>query len=331
MRAIQVHDWTPPDQLKACDVADAVAAAGEVLIRVQAAAISHSLSLLVQGKYQRKPAFPFVPGNTVAGTVVSTGPGATRFKPGDRVLASLEHGGLAELAVTHEDSTWSIPPGLPFADATTFNTSYNSVAAALTWPGLLELRPGQSMLVTGAAGGVGTAAVQIGQLLGARVIAAAGSEAKRAYALRQGAHAAVSAEPGTLKEAVLKVHGGRGVDAALEPVGGTVFDAALRCLVQGGRILPIGFASGVVPQIPANLLLVKNITVCGLYMGYYKIDARARHAARVRALFTQLGAWWEQGLIKPHVAAEFSLDALPAAFAQVLDREHLGHVVIAMT
>ncbi|MES2975165.1 MAG: NADPH:quinone oxidoreductase family protein [Pseudomonadota bacterium] len=328
MRAIQITEWTSPERLQVSEIAPPACGGEEVLIRVHAAAVSHSLSLLIAGKYQRKPAFPFVPGNTVAGTVISTGARAGRFRVGDRVLASLEYGSLAEQAVAHEDNTWPIPPGLPFPEATAFNSSYNSVAAALTWPGLLEAGPGKTLLVTGAAGGVGTAAVQIGRLLGARVIAAASSEAGRWHALHNGAHEAVDAGPAVLRDAVRQLTAGEGVQAVLEPVGGAVFDAALRCLAPGGRILPIGFAGGVVPQIPANLLLVKNITVCGLYMGYYKIDARARHAARMRELFALLGSWWEQGLIKPQVGACFSLDEVPAAFARVLDRAHRGHVVV---
>ncbi len=328
MQAIQIHEWTDPSQLQASEVDPPACGPDEVLIRVHAAAVSHSLSLLVQGRYQRKPALPFVPGNTVAGVVQATGEHARRYRVGDRVLATLEYGGLAELAVAHEDNVYALPEGIGFAEATTFNASYNSVAAALTWPHLLAVQPGQSLLVTGAAGGTGTAAVQIGRLLGARVIAAASTGERRAIALRHGAHEAVDADPATLRDAVLQANGGRRVDAALEPVGGAVFDEALRCIAPGGRILPLGFAGGTVPQIPANLLLVKNITVCGLYMGYYKIDARAEHADRMRALFAQLGQWWERGLIRPEVGACFALADVAAAFARVLDRGQTGHVVI---
>jgi NADPH2:quinone reductase len=259
--------------------------------------------------------------------VIAVGSDVTRLRVGDRVLASLEQGALAEQAVANQDNVYAIPARMPFAEATTLNASYNSVLAALTWPHLLDLQPGQSLLVTGAAGGVGVAAIQIGRLLGATVIAAASTPAKRALALQEGAHHAVAADPETLRDAVFDAHGGP-VQRALEPVGGAVFQQVLRCMAPEGRVLPIGFAAGEIPQIPANLLLVKNITVCGLYMGYYKIDARARFAERMRALFAQLGHWWEEGKIRPMITGRHPLENVPAAFAQVLDRSNSGHVVI---
>lgn len=333
MRAIEIKEWTAPEHLRSTEVAKPMCGPGQVLVRVHAAAVSHALSLLVQGKYQRKPALPFVPGNTAAGTVAEVGAGVSRWTVGDRVLASLEQGSLAEYAVAHENNVYAIADGMDYATATALNTSYNSVAAALTWPHLLNVQAGQALLVTGAAGGVGTAAIQIGRLLGATVIAAASTEAKRAHALQQGAHHAVDSSPAALPglaAAVKAAMAGEGVHAALEPVGGAVFDAALRCVAPGGRILPIGFAGGSIPQIPANLLLVKNITVCGLYMGYYKIDARDRYADTMRALFAQLGTWWAQGLIAPVIAATLPLDRVADAFALVLDRAQTGHVVLTL-
>ncbi len=327
MRAIEIRHWSKPEELAISQVATPACGPDEVLIRVHAAAVSYSLSLLVAGRYQRKPTLPFVPGNTAAGEVLEVGSAVTRLRPGDRVLASLEQGALAEQAVAHQDNVYAIPAKMPFAEATTLNSSYNSVAAALTWPHLLGVQPGQSLLVTGAAGGVGIAAIQIGRLLGATVVAAASTPAKRALALQEGAHHAVAADPETLRDAVLRANGGP-VQRALEPVGGPLFQQVLRCLAPEGRVLPIGFAGGDIPQIPANLLLVKNITVCGLYMGYYKIDARAEHAERMRALFAQLGRWWEEGKIRPAIAGRHPLDKVPAAFAQVLDRANTGHVVI---
>lgn len=329
MRAIQIHQWTRPEDLRETDAPGPSCGVGEVVIDVHAAAISHSLGLLVQGQYQRKPAFPFIPGNTVAGIVSATGEGATRFRIGDRVVASLEMGGLAAQAAAHEDNVFAIPEGMPFDEATTLNTSYNSVAAALTWPHVLNLQAGQALLVTGAGGGTGTAAVQIGKLLGARVMAAARSDARRQRALRHGAEWAVDADPATLRDAV-REHLPEGVDAAIEPAGGALFDAALRCMAPMGRIVPLGFAGGDVPQIPANLLLVKNITVCGLYMGYYKIDARAEHAGRMRALFTTLGDWWSQGLIRPEIGLRLPLAEVSNGFAWLRERAHTGHAVIDM-
>jgi NADPH2:quinone reductase len=327
MRAIEIRHWSTPEELAVGKVAAPVCGLDEVLIRVRAASVSYSLSLLIAGRYQRKPTLPFVPGNTAAGEVLAVGGAVTRLQPGDRVLASLEQGALAEQAVAHQDNVYPIPAKMTFAEATTLNASYNSVAAALTWQHLLGVQPGQTLLVTGAAGGVGIAAIQIGRLLGATVIAAASTPAKRELALQHGAHHAVAADPESLRDAVWRANGGS-VERALEPVGGAMFEQVLRCLAPEGRVLPIGFASGEIPRIPANLLLVKNITVCGLYMGHYKIDARTEHAQRMRALFTQLGAWWEEGKIRPLISGRYPLEKVPAAFAQVLDRANTGHVVI---
>lgn len=330
MKAVQITHWTDPGQLVVSDIPPPLPAPDQVLIRVHAAAISYSLSLLIAGRYQRKPQLPFVPGNTVAGTVEAIGAEVTRWKSGDRVVASLEFGGLAEMATAHEDNVYPIPAAMPFAEATTLNTSYNSVAAALTWPHLLAVEPGQSLLVTGAGGNIGIAAIQLGRMLGATVIAAASSDAKRERARFEGAHHTVDCKADSLRDAVLAIGSGEGVQRALDPIGGAIFDQVLRCLRPQGRVLPMGFASGEIPRIAANLLLVKNLTVCGLYMGYYKIDARAEHAQRMLALFEQLGRWWESGSIRPAISARHALDEVRPAFARVLQRENIGHVVIEL-
>jgi NADPH2:quinone reductase len=327
MRAIQIDTWCEPEHLRVSQVPEPVVSQCGVLIRVRAAAVSHSLALLIAGRYQRKPSLPFVPGNTVAGEVVATGAAVTRWCVGDRVLATLEQGGLAEYAWADEDNVYAIPPGLPFAEATTFNASYNSVAAALTWSHLLGVGQDHTLLVTGAAGNVGIAAIQIGRLLGAKVIAAASSPAKRARALDEGADLAIDGRAAALRDALWTACP-EGAHRALEPVGGDVFGQVLRCLRPEGRVLPIGFASGQIPSIPANLLMVKNISVCGLYMGYYKIDARRDQADRMQDLFRQLGRWWESGGIRPVVADRFPLEETARAFACVLDRNTIGHVVV---
>ena len=329
MKAIVVKEWCEPGDLRASAVAEPHCGAEDALIRVAAAPVSYSLSLLVAGRYQRKPALPFVPGNTVAGTIEAIGASAGRgFRQGQRVLASIEQGGLAEFAVAHAANVYPIPDAMGFAEATTLNTSYNSVLAALTWPRLLDLRPGQTLLVNGAAGGTGTAAVELARHLGATVVASASTEAKRERALSCGAHHAVGAEPDRLKERVMALTGGDGVDAVLDPVGGETFTQSIRCLAPGGRIVPLGFASGKIPEIAANLLLVKNIAVCGLYMGYYKIDARERFEPQVRALFARLGELFAEGAIRPRVAARFRPEQIADAFATVLDRATMGHVVV---
>lgn len=328
MRALLVQEWTTPAGLLAVELPVPQPGPREVLVRVRAAAVSYALSLLIAGRYQRRPTLPFVPGNTAAGEVVACGPGATRFAPGARVLVAIEQGALAEYALAHEANAYAIPAGLDFPHATALNTAYNSALAALSWPHLLGLQPGQALLVHGAGGGVGSAACEIARNLGAAVIATAGSEAKRAHALACGARHALSPEAGSLKARVMALTGGEGVHAVLDPVGGALFRESLSCLRPEGRICPIGFAGGEIPQVPANLLLVKNIAVCGLYMGWYKIDARDGQETRMRALFDRLGTWFEEGRIVPRLAGRFPLERVAEAFDLVLDRGHIGHVAI---
>jgi NADPH:quinone reductase len=330
MRAIQIREWTSPDALRVSEITPPFCGPSDIRIKVAAAPVSYALSLLIAGKYQRKPPLPFVPGNTAAGTVIEVGAGTSRFKVGDRVLASIEFGGLAEEAIASEANVYPIPNALSFARATAFNTSYNSVLAALTWPHLLNVQPGTWLLVHGGAGAAGSAAIEMAKHLSGRVIATASTEAKREFARSRGAHHVIPSDAGMLRDRVIDIMGGDGVDCVLDPIGGDLFAQSLRCLRPEGRILPLGFAGGVVPQIPANLLLVKNITVCGLYMGYYKIDERDRFEPRIRAIFDRLGNWFEAGVIDPVVAAHYPLERISEAFAKVLDRDHIGHVTVAI-
>lgn len=330
MHAIVINAWTPPERLVVADAPLPECGHGQVRIRVQSAAVSYSLSLLVQGKYQRRPPFPFIPGGAAAGYIEAAGAGVTRFRLGDRVIASLELGGLAEYAVVPEANAYAIPDALAFSTANALTTAYNSVLAALTWPHLLDVKAGQTLLVHGGAGGVGTAAIEMGRALGATVIATASSEAKRAWALAHGATHAIASEAAQLRDAVLQLTAEEGVHGVLDPVGGQLFLESLRCLRPEGRIVPIGFASGQIPQIPANLLLVKNISVCGLYMGYYKFNARERYEMQVRKVFDTLGDWVVSGAIKPETTATFALRDIRLAFATVLSREHIGHVAVVM-
>ena len=328
MRAIRIEQWCTPDALRVVDVSMPQCSREQVLIQVRAVPVTFSLWLLIQGKYQRKPTLPFIPGSFVAGEVVECGKDATRFRPGNRVIAALDTGGCAEYVAAPQLNTYAIPDALPFDRANALNTAYSATLAALTWPHMLGITSGQQLLVLGAAGGVGTAALEIGGILGATVIAAASTAPKRAWASRHGATHVVEAEPSTLRDRVMAVTGGDGVDAVLDPVGGALFNEALRCLKPEGRLATVGFASGEIPNIPANLLLVKNIVVCGLNMNHYKVSAGKRHESRVRALFETLGHWYEEGRIDPAIAARFPLEQAPKAFATVLDRGHLGHVAL---
>lgn len=332
MRAVVINEWTQPHDLVVGTAPVPDCGETDVRIAVQAAPVSHALGLLVRGQYQRKPAFPFIPGNTAVGRVVQVGARAQRgLRVGQMVVASMESGALAEQAVAPAVNTYPLPEGVDPAAATALNTSHNSVLAALTWPRLLDLRPGDWLLVHGAAGGAGSAAVEIGRELGVRVIATASGAARRDWVRDLGATAVLDPDPAELRAAVMDLTGGAGVDAVLDPVGGELFTQSIRCLRPGGRIVPLGFASGTIPQVAANLILVKNISVCGLYMGYYKIDARDRFEGEVRQIFDRLGTWLAAGKIRPLVAARLPLDQIARAFDLIADRSRIGHVVLEPT
>lgn len=332
MRAVLCRDWRPFEDLEIADLPDPTPPENGVVIDVKAAGVSFATSLVVQGKYQRKPPLPFTPGTEVAGVVESVGPKATRFKPGDRVFAVIDWGGLGEKVATQEVTVYPMPAGATFAEAISFTNSYGTSAAALTWPHLLNVQAGETLLVHGAAGGVGIAAVEIGKILGATVIATAGSAEKLEAARAHGADHAINYREADFRKSVLEITGGKGVDACYDPVGGDVFLQSLRCLAVEGRISPIGFAGGDIQQIPANLLLVKNIAVVGLNMGYYAgwspYDARHESEARLRPLMAQIAAWREAGEIRPAVAGTFPLDGFKQAMAMVLGRQSIGRVAI---
>lgn len=332
MRAVYCRDWRPFDDLEIAELPDPAPPEAGLRIAVKAAGVSFATSLVVQGKYQRKPPRPFTPGTEVAGIVEAVGPKATRFKPGDRVFAVIDWGGLAEKAAALEVNAYPMPAGMDFAPAISLTNSYGTSAAALTWPHLLNVRSGETLLVHGAAGGVGIAAVEIGKILGANVIATVGSADKMAVVKAHGADHVINYRETAFREAVLDITGGKGVNAVYDPVGGEVFAESLRCMAVESRIMPVGFASGTIPTIPANILLVKNITVTGLNFGYYTgwspHDARYESEPRLRPLMEQLAAWHSAGLIRPEVAGVFPLEGFRDAMAMVLGRQAIGRVAI---
>lgn len=334
MQGVLVRDWMPFEQLRLEDVPDPVAGSGEVLIRTQAAGVSFATSLVVQGKYQRRPPLPFVPGTEIAGVVDEVGEGVSRFRPGERVCAVLDWGALAERASVKAVNVFALPDGLEFARAIAFTNSYATSAAALTWSHLLNVGEGDWLLVHGASGGVGLAAIEIAKILGAHVIATAGSQAKLDTARAHGADHVINYRETPFREPVLELTGGLGVNAVYDPVGGEVFAQSLRCMAPEGRIMPVGFAGGDIPQIPANLLLVKNLTVCGLNMGYYygwsPRDMRDAYEARIRALMERLFEWFRAGHIRPELAAAYPLARFQDAMADVLARRAIGRVAVVM-
>lgn len=334
MRAVVVDEFKPFDQLELHEWPSPVPGPKEVKLKTQAVGVSFAESLLVSGQYQRKPPLPFVAGCEVSGVVMDTGPGADRFRPGDRVCGLIDWGSMAEESVAQEVSLHRIPDGMSHVEATCIPGSYSTTTAALTWPNLLRLQASESLLVHGAAGGVGLAAVEIGKILGATVIATASSTEKLDLVRAHGADHAINYREQNFRERVLEITGGRGVDAVYDPVGGDVFMQSLRCMAPEGRIMPVGFASGDVQSIPANLLLVKNLTVCGLNLGYYfgwsPNDVRYEHEDMMRGLFQRLFDWHTEGKIKPAVSHILPLSRFREALQIVLTRRSRGRVALAL-
>lgn len=323
MRAVLCRNWGAIDDLTIAEVPPPAPSAGEVLIAVKATAVNYADAIMVAGRYQTKPPLPFSPGLETAGVVAACGEGVTRFAPGDRVMAILAYGGLAEMAVAPETETFAIPAGMSFDEAGGFPIAYISSHVALRWQGRLE--PGETLLVLGAAGGVGLTAVEIGKAMGARVIAAASTPEKLAVARERGADAVVNYAIENLTERVMALTSDRGVDVCFDPVGGALFDAALSSLGWGGRILLVGFVGGV-PQIPANRLLVKHRAALGSSLRYFRWHAADKLARSVDELL----GWYGEGTLRPCVTHRLPLEDSVAALRLLTDRKAHGKVIVVM-
>ena len=334
MKAMICRQWGGPEDLRLEDVERPPLASGQVRIAVRAAGVSFAATLVIAGKYQRKPPLPFAPGTEVSGVAIEVDAACKRVRVGDEVVAVLDWGGLAEEAVAHEVNVFPKPKNVGFVEAIALPISYPTSAGALTWPMALDVRKGQTLLVHAAAGGVGLAAVEIGKILGATVIATAGGARKAAFAKAHGADHVIDYGTSDFRTEVLKLTDGRGVDRIYDPVGGEVFAQSLRCLAVEGRVCPIGFASGTIPQIPANILLVKSIAVMGFNYGYYvgwsPHDARFEQADRTFSLMERIRGWCEAGLCRPHVDRTFRLDQAAEAMHALLERSVTGRVAIAL-
>lgn len=298
--------------------------AGEVLVRIHACGLNFADLLMLDGKYQDTPPAPFTPGMEVAGTIAALGPGVAEtvaLHPGARVAVFCGHGGLARYGVFPAARCIPLPEGMPFAHAAAFQVAYGTSHLALDHAA--RLRPGETLLVTGAAGGVGLTAVEIGKRLGATVIASARGDDKLRIAAAAGADHLIDSDVGDLRDAV-KALGG--ADVVYDAVGGDTFRAALRATRPGGRMLVIGFAAGEVQQIPANLLLVKNVSVIGFYWGGYRSFAPETLDASLATLFD----WYRAGWLRPHVGAELPLARVLEGFEMLRTRRSTGKVVITM-
>ena len=294
----------------------------EVLIEVAAAGVNFADTLIVRGQYQEKPEPPFAPGLELSGTVARIGDGVSTVAPGQRVMALTGLGAFAEYAVARQSDLFPLPDEMDFETAAGFAVTYGTAHGALRWHA--DLQPGETLMVHGAAGGVGLAAVECGKAMGARVIASAGGSEKLQVARDHGADDTIDYRREDLKTRMRDLTDGRGVDVVFDPVGGSVFEASLRATAWGGRLVVIGFAAGEVQQIPANILLVKNVSVHGMYWGSNRKMAPDRLAAQ----FAELFAWYKAGRIKPYVSKSYPLEQGAQALADLRGRKTSGKVVI---
>jgi NADPH2:quinone reductase len=322
MRAVLCKELGGPEKLVIENVPPPPIRPGTVRIAIHAAGVNFADTLLISGQYQDRPPLPFIPGMEVAGVVSELGAGVSTLKVGDRVLSSVGRGAYAEEVVVEADSAHSIPAAMDFVTAAAFPVAYSTSHGAFAWRG--RLRAGESVLVLGASGGVGLTAVEIAKAMGATVIAAAGSAEKLAVAKRAGADHLIDYTREDLRERVKALTSGRGVDVVYDPVGGDAFDQSLRSIAWEGRIIIIGFAAGRIPQIPANLVLVKNIDIIGFFWGSYR-----RHKPQLQAeSFQQLFRWYEEGKLKPHVSHRLPLAEVTQALELLKTRKSTGKVVL---
>lgn len=322
MKAVLCKSWGLPDTLVVEELPDVVPSPGEVAIDVQAAGVNFPDVLVIQNKYQFKPELPFTPGSELAGVVRSVGEGVSQFKPGDKVLAFVSQGAFAQQIAVPAKMLMPMPPGLDFDTAAavtlTYGTSHHAVVDRA------QLKAGETMLVLGAAGGVGLAAIEIGKALGARVIAAASSDEKLVVCKQHGADATINYSTQDLREAVKEATGGKGPDVIYDPVGGIYAEPAFRSIAWRGRYLVIGFANGEIPKLPLNLPLLKGASIVGVFWGEFAKREPKANLAAIRELMT----WMAEGKIKPHISGRYALVDTPRALNDMAARKVTGKVVI---
>lgn len=322
MRAILCLQWGSPELLRVGNAVRPRPGNGEVLIEPRAWGVNFADLVLISGNYHLKPPFPFIPGMEVAGEIVSVGHSVGALKVGDRVAAYVDTGGYAERVVASAAATIPLPSGMGFEAGAAFSVTYGTAYVALHHRA--HLRAGETLLVLGAAGGVGLAAVELGRHIGAIVIAAASEDAKLKVAGEHGAHALINYKSSDLREQVLNLTKGQGVDVVFDPVGGDAFDTALRCLAFEGRIVVIGFASGRIPLASAGRLLIKGGAVIGSSLTF-----TLRHRPDVIAsAYADLTRWYSAGVIRPSVSRVLPFEHAADALRLVADRKSTGKIVL---
>ena len=322
MKAVLCKAWGLPDTLVVEELPDLVAGAGQVVIDVKAAGVNFPDVLVIQNKYQFKPELPFTPGSELSGVVRAIGDGVSNIKVGDKVIAFIGHGAFAQQVVAPAQAVMPTPPGMDFDTAAaitlTYGTSHHAVVDRA------QLKAGETMLVLGAAGGVGLAAIEIGKALGARVIAAASSDEKLAICKEHGADLTINYSTQDLREAIKAATDGKGPDVIYDPVGGIYAEPAFRSIAWRGRYLVVGFANGEIPKLPLNLTLLKGASLVGVFWGEF---AKREPKANLAAMRELIG-WLAEGKIKPRISGRYALKDTAIALNDIAARKVTGKVVI---
>lgn len=324
MKAVLCKAFGPPESLVLEEVDAPTAGPGQVLIDVHASAVNFPDVLMIEGKYQNRPPFPFSPGGEIAGTVAALGEGVTGLAVGDRVFGGIGVGGFAEQVAVPATAMRPMPDAMSFAKASGISTTYGTSYYALKQRA--DLKAGETLLVLGAAGGVGLAAVELGKAMGARVIAAASTDEKLAIARKAGADELINYSDGELKDKVKALTDGRGADVIYDPVGGDLFDQCMRSVAWYGRVLVIGFAAGDIPKVPINLILLKSCQVVGVFFGAWS----GRFHEEAAENFEEILDLYNNGRIDPLIGAEYPLEDYAKALRDLSERRAIGKVVVAV-
>jgi NADPH2:quinone reductase len=322
MKAIVCNAWGLPDTLVVEELPDLSPAPGEIAINIEAAGVNFPDVLIVQNKYQFKPTLPFIPGSELAGVISAIGEGVTHYKVGDKVIAFAGQGAFAQQIVVPAQAVMPIPPGMDFDTAAAITLTYGTSHHAIV--DRAQLKAGETMLVLGAAGGVGIAAIEIGKALGARVIAAASSDEKLAVCKEHGADVLINYSTEDLREAIKAATDGKGPDVIYDPVGGIYAEPAFRSIAWRGRYLVIGFANGEIPKLPLNLTLLKGASLVGVFWGEFAKRETKNNLAAMRELM----GWLAEGKIKPHISGRYALADTPKALNDMAARKVTGKIVI---
>ncbi len=322
MKAILCTRFGTPDDLQLADIAPPTAGSGQAVVRIKAAALNFFDLLIIAGKYQHKPPFPFSPASEFAGIVESVGAGVTEFAPGDRVMGSTGWGAAREVLAADTKQLVKIPDNLDFERAAGLTVTYATTLYGLRERG--KLKSGETLVVLGASGGVGLAAIEIGKIIGARVIACASSDEKLAFARKHGADETVNYASEDLRGALKRLGGERGVDVVYDPVGGSYAEPAVRALGWEGRYLVVGFAAGEIPKLPLNLVLLKSCDIRGVLWGAWAL----REPDGQRALMTEIVRWCAEGKLSAHVHAVYPLAEIATALKAIAERKVMGKIVL---